>query len=469
MNPLQLLDQWLDTSYQHLGDERPILNWGNGRTWSLKNSFEGTLIVGNTGSGKTSGPGQIIARSFLRNDYSGLVLCVKDDETKNWQNLCKLEGRERDLVVFRPEAGLCFNPLEFEPILENRVQLFLKLIDYGSPGAVAGAAVSFWTLECQRLLRNLFQLADSAGLPPVMEAWENILKKAPSSLADLTTAAWLKDSPCAHAMKAASGKALLDRNTRLALDYFEVTFPTLNPKTRSIIVTMVGTTFDTLGRSPLFELFTGRSTISPRAIFDQGKILIVDLPVKVDKQVGRYANVIWKYCFQQEVERRREKTPTFIWADEAQLFLTQEDYLFQTTARSSKCASVYLTQNYPNLLATLGKHPTDSLVGNLLTRLFHRNDCPITNDWASQLMGERMVEVVPPSGVMTPPSHRPAPYYEMVRIVPPHKFASLKCGGKKNGYIVEGYGMAPEQLPSSRIIRFHQIKPGRKGSCKPLP
>jgi len=211
-------------------------------------------------------------------------------------------------------------------------------------------------------------------------------------LAVVASATWQRDSACAQAIAEARRRRGTDPDTLIAVEYFDQEFPTLNSRTRSIVVSMVSNTFDLLRRSPLRELFTESSTISPNSIFAGNKILVVNLPVKESIDVGRCANVIWKFCFQREVERRAEKTPTFIWVDEAQLFLNRDDYLFQTTARSSGCASVYLTQNYPNLLDALGKNPTDALVGNLKTLIFHENKCPVTNEWASTMFGQAMRE-----------------------------------------------------------------------------
>jgi type IV secretory pathway TraG/TraD family ATPase VirD4 len=466
MKPLPFLDRLLDGSLFHKGLDEPILDWRRAEKWTMAKAMQGTLIVGSTGSGKTSGSGATIASAFLRNGFSGLVLTVKQDEPENWRGLCEQERRIDDLICFRPGSGYCFNPLEFETVTENRVQLFLKLSELGISGGTTPAS-GFWDEERKKLLRNLFQLVESAGLTPSVTILAAILSQAPSSLAEVATAAWQRDSWCAQAIADANRRMGVgsDPDTTIAVEYFEQEYPTLNPKTRSIVVSMVSSTFDVLRRAPLRQLFTETSNISPRSVFEGKQILVVDLPVKKFNDVGRYANVIWKFCFQREVERRAEKSPTFIWADEAQLFLNREDYLFQTTARSAGCASVYLTQNYPNLLDALGQHPADSLVGNLKTLIFHQNDCPKTNEWASTMFAHawRAKESA------AVPGKAPAIGMVLVQIIPPHKFKQLKTGGKGNGYIVEGYVLAPGLRVAAIKTRFHQIKPGKGGSVRILP
>ena len=340
MKPLTFIDRLLDGSLFNQGLDKPILDWRRGEQWTMARAMQGTLIVGSTGSGKTSGSGATIARALLRNGFSGLVLTVKTDEPENWQQHCEKEGRLDDLIFFHPGTGYCFNPLEFEPINENRVQLFLKLSELGLGGTTP--VTDYWIEERKKLLRNLFQLIESAGLTPSVMILAKILSQAPPSLAVVASATWQRDSACAQAIAEARRRRGTDPDTLIAVEYFDQEFPTLNSRTRSIVVSMVSNTFDLLRRSPLRELFTESSTISPNSIFAGNKILVVNLPVKESIDVGRCANVIWKFCFQREVERRAEKTPTFIWVDEAQLFLNRDDYLFQTTARSSGCASVYV-------------------------------------------------------------------------------------------------------------------------------
>ena len=62
----------------HLGwpDHQGLVALG-ADTWRIKDACEGTVIFGGTGSGKTSGSGRALARSFLAAGFGGLVLCAK--------------------------------------------------------------------------------------------------------------------------------------------------------------------------------------------------------------------------------------------------------------------------------------------------------------------------------------------------------------------------------------------------------
>ena len=132
----------------------------------------------------------------------------------------------------------------------------------------------------------------------------------------------------------------------------------------------------------------------------EGAIIILDLPVKQFYEVGQFAQVLYKFIWQRAVERKsaeRQKTramPIFLWADESQFFVNSNDMLFQTTARSARASTVYLSQNISNYYAIMpsdtGKAQTDSLLGNLRTKIFHANEDYATNQWASDLLGKTL-------------------------------------------------------------------------------
>ena len=124
---------------------------------------------------------------------------------------------------------------------------------------------------------------------------------------------------------------------------------------------------------------------------ERGTILVIDLPVKEFGEVGLFSQVLWKIAFQRAMERRSLKgspRPVFLWADEAQYFVTSpNDMQFQTTCRSAGVATVFLSQNVSNFYAALGngergKAEADSIFANLNTKIFHANGDPVTNEWA---------------------------------------------------------------------------------------
>src|ERR1700731_2701494 len=70
--------------------------------WTLGDAFQGVLIMGENGSGKTSGSGELLARKYLKAGFGGLVLCFKTDEAALWRGYLRRAGREDDGLYFSP-------------------------------------------------------------------------------------------------------------------------------------------------------------------------------------------------------------------------------------------------------------------------------------------------------------------------------------------------------------------------------
>jgi len=146
-------------------------------------------------------------------------------------------------------------------------------------------------------------------------------------------------------------------------------------------------------RGELRNLFGTTTNITPEATF-QGKILLLALPIKQYLELGRLSQVLWKHIWQKAAESRDiQSNPrhVFLWADESQHFISRADPLFLTTSRSAKVITVLLTQNVPNYLSVLSQAETDSLLGNLATKIWHRNSCHVTNTMAAETIARTRV------------------------------------------------------------------------------
>jgi TraM recognition site of TraD and TraG len=229
------------------------------------------------------------------------------------------------------------------------------------------------------------------------------------------------------------------------------------------------------------ELFCEETTLTPEDAI-AGRIVIVDLPVKEWSEVGRMAAVLWKYSLQKAVERRTDNgdgkgRPLFIWADECQHFASRYDPMFQATARSSRAASVYLTQNYPSLASSLGSGSdgralADSLIGNMGTKVFHANSDRETNQFAADLVGRRLqflrsvgsslsLGCQPGAGSSLSRGRSESMDYE----IQPMEFSSLRKGGPENAYTSDALVFQNGRLWAStdrawQKVAFRQRSPG---------
>ncbi|HEY4990143.1 MAG TPA: TraM recognition domain-containing protein, partial [Opitutaceae bacterium] len=395
----------------HLGwpDHQALVGMG-GDAWRIKDAFEGTMIFGGTGSGKTSGSGRALARSFLGAGFGGLVLCAKPDEPSLWRSYAAEAGREPDLVMFGADPKWSFNFMEYESIrsgsgaglTENLVTLFMEVSSIGSGDGRSRGGDPFWERAMRSLIRNSVEVLVMAGQPVTLHALFDVVRSAPPDAASLGSVPWKSGSACWRLLDIARERALgtsWEIDCREVAGYWLTHFPTLGEKTRGSIVAMFSTLAEALMRGKMRELFCEGTSLSPEDVI-AGRVIVVDLPVKEWSEVGRMAAVLWKYCLQKAVERRADNTdgrgrPLFIWADECQHFTSRYDPMFQATARSSRAASVYLTQNYPSLASSVGggaegRALTDTLLGNMGTKIFHANSDRETNQLAADLVGKRL-------------------------------------------------------------------------------
>jgi|EndMetStandDraft_7_1072992.scaffolds.fasta_scaffold02356_4 type IV secretory system conjugative DNA transfer VirD4/TraG family protein len=441
-----------------------ITAWSNQRSdaWTLEDACRGTVILGANGSGKSSGPANHIAERFLTSGFGGLVLCAKADEAETWRELGARTGRLNSMLFFGSDPQWKLNFLSYEAaregggLTENIVNLFIRVAEVIDQKNGMTASQEYWQRAMKQLVRNAIDLLLIArGNVSLLEIVQ-IINSAPQSETQTTDKTWQDKSPCYTYLLEAEKVTLGDPSKQNA---FQITgnfwlseFPQLAPQTRSSIVSTFTTLADALLRDPFRNLFCTETTFVPEMIL-KGAICIVDLDIKRFGEVGQYAQVLLKYLVQQAVERRADlgradARPIFIWADECQNFTVSYDQIFQTTARSSRCATVYITQNIPNLYAELGgesagKSRVDSLLGNLVTKILCQQGDPVTNQWASDMVGKTKQLLVnygnsQSSGFGSPSQNTSSGLSEAVDYdCPSRNFQLLATGGSRYNFRVE--------------------------------
>jgi hypothetical protein len=440
----------------------PLLSLSAHDNWTIGDSVQGTLDLGATGSGKTSGSGREIALSFLRAGYGGIVLTVKNEELALWESYCREAHRLKDLLVFGPEQSLRFNFLDYElhrpgagaGLTENIVHVLLNLQEASQRrgGQDSGRENDgYWQQTKIQLARNCTDLLIWAtGHVSVPDLYQLVIS-APISREQARSEEWKKSSFCYYCLNEATKRPLTeDQKEDLAhvADFFMIEFAQIAEKTRGIINSTFSSTVDVLNRGLLRKLFCTDTNVTPE-IVEGGEILVLALPIMEFGQVGQMAQAIWKYAFQRHIARRdvlASPRPVFLWIDEAQHFLTSHDMMFQTTCRSYRVATVLLSQNVSNFYAALGggekaKAEADSLFGNLNTKLFHANGDPVTNKFAAETIGQTRQFMINASssqngdwmdassigGRQQQSSSGINESYQYD--VPPHAFTTLRTGG----------------------------------------
>lgn len=431
--------------------------------WTLKDAVRGTQCFGVTGSGKTSGSGSKLRSAFLKKGMGGLVLCVKTDEAEEWEKCLAQWGRKTDLIRIRANSGLGFNFLDWEQkrtkesgggLSQNVTDFFLDIISVIDRGNSSQSDGGFWNRTLRELLTHSIVIASLLSQDLTLQNILKVIDHAPKSVKnadDETQVSPLYRKPSTpqpfdEICELARLKCSFERKDELeeSISFFKLRFAALADRTRSIVVTSFTSMADPLFREPLKQLFSQHTQVRPEDTFC-GKVIVVDLPVHSFQLTGKIANLIWKTAFKRACQQRiNPKEPVFLWIDESQYLVDPTDGAFQTTARSSLCCSVFLTQTISNLYAEFGdRAKVEALMSNLHTKIFHQNDDYETNVWASKTIQKLPVTVKSKSSEGTAFSassgrHTVTESFQWEEDVPGRAFLNLKSGGRACNFLVEG-------------------------------
>jgi type IV secretory pathway TraG/TraD family ATPase VirD4 len=380
--------------------------------FTVRDATEGVHIFGGKGSGKTSGSLATLAKAYLRAGMGGLVLTSTPEDAALWQKYAHETRRTADLKVLtarKEPFPARFNFLEAEAkreatgaSVENVVELLMTMIEFTGGGSGRATDQPYWELATRDLLRNAVTLnlhtSDQLRVAELKDIVTSPLCPQGHS-DDMEVRAW-------HATPAGQRLALLQakaenessegRRADLldTLYYWTVLFPNLPEETRRTITTYFTGLMAVFLRHPFRELFCSETTLHPRQTWEEGAVIVLDLPVLEYHESGKLAQAVFKYMFQREAQGhdvKRFPRPVFLFEDEKQLFLTRHDFLFDSISRSFRVCSVAATQSISQYHAVLSRHggeaQAESFLGNYQTQIFHANTSAKTNLWASETIG----------------------------------------------------------------------------------
>jgi len=380
-----------------------LLRWTAGAPWSVADSYMGALILGSTGSGKSSGSLSLMSRSMLEAGYGGIFFTVKPEDRGTYLRYAADAGRSDDVVVFSPDHRVFFNFIADEVarsptplgLVENLAALILTVTELGKRESAGGDHDRFFRLEANRLcLTVLLVLVLALGTPTITEVHRFIVS-LPRSLDEARGEAW-KGSFCFQCLRLADEAKKTDSQRAdfdLALTYVLEEWAGMSWRTRSGVQSTLTSATDQLARGAARDML---SSPSPNLSFDQlyaGKVIIADFPVLVLRDVGRLIQVVFKFMAQRALACRdvtKFPRPVFLVADEAQSLLVDADQHFQAIARSTRTAVVYATQSVSGLIDAFGPQSeakVHTLLTNLQTRICHQQTDVRTVQYMQELIG----------------------------------------------------------------------------------
>jgi hypothetical protein len=449
--------------------DMPLLAFSDTDAWTINDATQGVSIMGATGSGKTSGSGAAIAKAFLQAGFGGLVMCAKPEERRLWEQYARETGRLQSLVVFSPsgyrynehgekvEKPWKFNFLNYElnragkggGLTENLVSLLTRVTELAEGTHDIAGKEQFWERAMRQLIRNGIEVLALSKGEITLKDLARLVRDAPTSPL-IENDPWWDTSFCAKCMEEADQKEKTAREQNdfeMASDYWLNEFPKLGDRTRSSIVATFTSVADQLLHGLAWELLCTETTIVPEVTYKNGAIIILDLPIQEYQELGRIIQGIFKFMFQRAILRRDPEEyplPVFLWADEAQNFVSSFDYQYQAVARSARSCTVYMTQNISNYYAVLGgansHDEAHALLGNFQTKIFHANGDHATNQYAADMIGQDWI-TAHSYGISQGdqgPSRTGGGSETVQYKVLPHLFTRLKKGGAANGLQVEG-------------------------------
>ncbi|MDA7980920.1 MAG: TraM recognition domain-containing protein [Pirellulales bacterium] len=439
--------------------ESPLITIGQDDGFTVGNAYENIAIFGGVGSGKTSGSAYHLSLAMLQAGFGGLVLTAKQGEAQRWRRLAELAGRGQDLIVVADNGEQQFNFLDYQFELQGRsgaaienlvvtLDALMQVAERATGMKPGRGQESFWEQGIRKYARAVISLVVFATEGITVAHMLEVMRSVPRSLAQAQDAKWQKQSLVCKLIAIARNR-LVDESSRHDLEqvesFFLYEFPAIAERTRSVFEAGLFGILDLLSRGTLHWLFGRGTTVTPADCL-AGKILVIDLPVATRQAIGLIAQTLFKLSFQQMSQQRPagEDRPLFLMADEFQELVTVHDFRFASVSRESKVVNCFITQSIASLYSALGadesgKAAVDAILGLASLKVFHSNACPITNQWASELIGRRRTRLFSSSMNLEP--RNPFSLFEPEQkyttgmnesfeyAVMPHHFTRLQKGG----------------------------------------
>ncbi|HZY72242.1 MAG TPA: type IV secretion system DNA-binding domain-containing protein [Edaphobacter sp.] len=464
--------------------DTPLLQWSTGEPYTVRHLLANTLILGATGSGKTSGSGRHLMRAIVRYPGSGgLILCAKPEDADDVRAIFQNAGRRDDLLVVQPDGELRCNFIEYGGNLSSNStrEITQTLTTIGeslrSVDKKGGDGEEFWSNEAERMLYNaveIIRLAKGRVNGPDLQKFLTTALRHPSQVTSESWAGCFHDK-CMRAAfdapKTASGR----HDYELAQDYFFRQLPNTADRTRSSIEIVAFNLLHVFNSGLVREMCSTTSNCSPDDML-KGRYVMVNMSPSQYGFAGNFVNAGWKYLTQKMILKRKAEAndpPIVLWIDEFQQSVSSHDPPFLAQCRSHRGCQVMLTQSIHSLIGAMkgrsGNSDAISLMSNANHKIFHALGDAETAEYASRLLGrEERVKVsntLQPdedmfSAMFGPPKMSTNVSEQWEPTLEPGVFFRLPTGGPQNTYQTGAIVIkAGEPFPNGgnwRYVQFDQ-------------
>ncbi|MGA0546832.1 TraM recognition domain-containing protein [Brevundimonas sp. VNH65] len=389
--------------------DAPLLQLSRGDGWDIRTALTHTLVLGTTGSGKSSGTMAHMIRAMLRVGFGALFCVAKPEDAEAIKAYCREAGRSDSLIDWTGSNG-SYNFLAHELArggnINNVIDVLMAVLEMvRSSGPNPGrSGEQFWTDSVLQMLRAtvpvIFAATGTVRIADVLA----FIRSAPTSPEQMRDPDWQKDAAffgfammAMERMRAGQPAGFDDATAERTLNYWRDDIARLDAKTAGNIRISLTTALSRFEQGWLASMFCGDTTICPELLLS-GAVIVMNFPVQTHGEDAAIAQKLFKFMTQRVLLARNgmaphlREIPVAIVADEAQNFLLPNDAEFMAQCRSSRVAVVMATQSLPTLYAKIGgDHPHDRahhLVSNFATIVLHSSGCAETNEWFSRKIGK---------------------------------------------------------------------------------
>jgi len=367
----------------------------------------GILILGMTGSGKSSSSGKQIARALVRDRQSfGLILAAKPEDLPMWTDIFRKTGQSKRLLVFDgAKSRLRMNFLEEAARYGGDTREITKCITTigetlasGDRGR-GGENAAFFLAQQERLIHFASEVL-RAGVGKVTSSeLHRFITSAALTREELSSERWRGDfhNKCIQAAHKQTQSARGRHDLMQAIDYFLGEYPSMADRTRSSILAGVMGTLFVFNSGLVHDLVSTKTNFTFDQMRRRRQWLLVNLAPSEYGDSGRFIGAGFKYLFQRYILRLAAKPsdPFHVcWCDEAQNWTNKFDAEYLAQCRSHRGCMVFLTQSVHSFHTAMqsedAKQQTLSLLGNFNHRIFHALGDVETAQWASELLGRRL-------------------------------------------------------------------------------
>jgi hypothetical protein len=361
--------------------------------------YTGILIVGDTGSGKTTCAGYPWVERMIQAGLGGLILDAGGSYVNFVRQQMAAAGRQADLIVIEPGGAHKYNPIDKRDMSSNDLAgwLFQMIRNLQGTKAQTGTE-AFWESEGKSYAMVILELCRLLGSEITLEL-----------MYKLNTDAAARERILLQLERELIQGTIAEREHRIqhVLHYFRSEWPQLPANMRgSIPTTFNGAVQMFSSDFQLYQTFCPHSHepgIFPgftNETLDAGKVVVCNMPLRKFPEAARVVATLLKLDFQRGTLRRTEgrseaevTRPVFLVIDEAQNYVTASrelgDAMYLAESRKNKPINIYMSQSIDSFKdAFKDADACNVFFNNLRTKVFLSQEGPESQKICADLCGK---------------------------------------------------------------------------------